>query len=657
MKQGVIYTGRSENDKDSYGSFTKIGMTQNYKTRINGYNTNKGVSGWKYCNIWRPLNCSVNIIEKLFKDVTKRFRPTGQIVHGTEVRYATPEQLAKIFRATMERFKIIYEDVDPDEDGFSTKYTTRRTGKNGNISSLTPCPKPQLYEHQKTAVKSATRIVQDSWSGANTRGRIYHPTASGKTRCQLEILAHSFRNAQRTKALIVVPSLSLITQCYTNLRRFFPHDLELMIVASKNPTRFGDNNVTVNPSVKTIKYVLENIEKDIVVITTYASIERKLLGHGMSFDLALYDEAHHTVTKNASFFTDTLLTIGCRLFFTATPKNTKNRVSMNNERFYGQVLHKLTIREAIELKVLTDFKTVISICNVDADDITHTVASIIAIIGEKHVSKIICYSNTQEYAKTVKAALEDATDYNIHYVDSQTSEVDRERVFDFFRDRKYTGRVDILCNVKVVTEGVDLPLADTVCFTQSKLSKHEIVQTVGRVLRRNVDDKGVDLKPYSYVLIPSAQQDFSTIRAVLKCFIDECVVNVVGLKKGDVTAKINDLIDQIQEATTGKATSSAEFDLKLLEKCLSETVLRVKTSGVSSRTDKMMEFAKKIANKDGTFQVSKIYEQAAEYGYERLGIGGKTPKQTLSRHITEHMTKSLGLFERCKVGTYRIVKV
>ena len=53
-----------------------------------------------------------------------------------------------------------------------------------------------------------------------------------------------------------------------------------------------------------------------------------------------------------------------------------------------------------------------------------------------------------------------------------------------------------MTNARCLTEGVDLPAIDCVCFTDPKRSKVDIVQAAGRALRLA---KG---KKFGYILIP-----------------------------------------------------------------------------------------------------------------------------------------------------------
>ena len=59
----------------------------------------------------------------------------------------------------------------------------------------------------------------------------------------------------------------------------------------------------------------------------------------------------------------------------------------------------------------------------------------------------------------------------------------------------------VLCNVRCLSEGVDVPALDAVLFMSPRNSEVEVVQSVGRVMRsfgRGTDHE----KKYGYIIIP-----------------------------------------------------------------------------------------------------------------------------------------------------------
>ena len=116
-----------------------------------------------------------------------------------------------------------------------------------------------------------------------------------------------------------------------------------------------------------------------VVVATYQSSSQiaQAYHHSRvpSFDLAIADEAHRCAGPANGDFTTILdatrIRAKRRLFMTATPKYFTNRVrreaeeaefevaSMDDEKQFGPVFHRLGFTEAIERKLLSDYRVVI----------------------------------------------------------------------------------------------------------------------------------------------------------------------------------------------------------------------------------------------------------------------------------------------------------
>jgi predicted helicase len=121
-----------------------------------------------------------------------------------------------------------------------------------------------------------------------------------------------------------------------------------------------------------------------VVFSTYHSLDvisRAQHLHGLPpFDLVICDEAHRTT--GASFEGDSgsnfvkihdnaFIKAAKRLYMTATPriygdmakataeKDNTVLYDMNNEAQFGRQLHVITFSEAVQLKLLTDFKVIV----------------------------------------------------------------------------------------------------------------------------------------------------------------------------------------------------------------------------------------------------------------------------------------------------------
>ncbi len=128
--------------------------------------------------------------------------------------------------------------------------------------------------------------------------------------------------------------------------------------------------------------------------------------------------------------------------------------------------------------------------------------------------RVICYCNTIAASKWYAQALMDSkvkerttrtmgdpsTTGAVHaeHLDARHKAFDRLRALD--RLRAVSGDAaasEVLCNVRLFSEGVDVPSLDAVVFLEPRKSQVDVVQAVGRVMRRGGADKKL-----GYVVVP-----------------------------------------------------------------------------------------------------------------------------------------------------------
>ncbi len=83
-------------------------------------------------------------------------------------------------------------------------------------------------------------------------------------------------------------------------------------------------------------------------------------------------------------------------------------------------------------------------------------------------------------------------------LDNSHSALERRQALDWLNDAPKANESRMICNVRLFAEGVDVPALDAVAFLDPKASQIDIVQAVGRVMRKAPDKK------YGYVIVPVA---------------------------------------------------------------------------------------------------------------------------------------------------------
>lgn len=97
---------------------------------------------------------------------------------------------------------------------------------------------------------------------------------------------------------------------------------------------------------------------------------------------------------------------------------------------------------------------------------------------------------------------QEVVDVFAKHIDGSMDANERNELLNWLKsDDTADGECRVLCNVRCLSEGVDVPALDAVLFLSPKNSEVEVVQSVGRVMRSF--HKGMsDEKKYGYIIIP-----------------------------------------------------------------------------------------------------------------------------------------------------------
>ena len=246
-----------------------------------------------------------------------------------------------------------------------------------------------------------------------------------------------------------------------------------------------------------------------------------------------------------------------RLYMTATPRlytdASKQKAqegnailcSMDDPVIYGEEIYRIGFGEAVKKDLLSDYKVLIltikedqipvALQNVikdknneiDTDDISKLIGCINAL-SKRVLETDESFNDDKQlmhtavaFCQKISASKKISDMFNQHkdaYYDSLTQE-ERAKLVGVYSDHidgsmgasvraeKLSWLKDvsqdskdchILCNVKCLSEGVDVPSLDAVMFLSAKNSQVDVVQSVGRVMRKS---RTTD-KKYGYIIIP-----------------------------------------------------------------------------------------------------------------------------------------------------------
>jgi predicted helicase len=266
--------------------------------------------------------------------------------------------------------------------------------------------------------------------------------------------------------------------------------------------------------------------------------------------LAGEDESAFTKVHNNDF-----IKAKKRLYMTATPRlyddNTKIKAaqaeallcSMDDVSLYGEEMYRIGFGEAVEKDLLSDYKVLILTLNendvppavqkmiadreseINTDDASKLIGCINAlskqILGDQGIIKEADPEPMRRavaFCQSIAASKKITTVFNIasegyiaelpdekqglmqkvtsKHIDGTMNATDRNELLGWLKDEPGQNECRILTNVRCLSEGVDVPTLDAVLFLSARNSQVDVVQSVGRVMRKAPNKK------YGYIIIP-----------------------------------------------------------------------------------------------------------------------------------------------------------
>ena len=278
------------------------------------------------------------------------------------------------------------------------------------------------------------------------------------------------------------------------------------------------------------------------------------------FDLIICDEAHRTTgatlagEEESNFVkvhNQDYIQGKKRIYMTATPRIYHETVktkaeevdavlcSMDNSELYGEILHEITFSEAVEAQLLTDYKVVVLAVNeetvsasvqkrlsnehseLDLDDATKIIGCYRALTkldlqddlraDNKPMQRAVAFCKdikssklikdefslvVEEYLNEIDADNDNALHCEVDHVDGTYNAKEREKLIDWLNNVEDSNTCHILSNARCLSEGVDVPALDAIMFMHPRKSQIDVVQSVGRVMRK------AEGKSLGYVILP-----------------------------------------------------------------------------------------------------------------------------------------------------------
>ncbi|MCF7902154.1 MAG: DEAD/DEAH box helicase family protein [Candidatus Marinimicrobia bacterium] len=247
-----------------------------------------------------------------------------------------------------------------------------------------------------------------------------------------------------------------------------------------------------------------------------------------------------------------------RLYMTATPRlysdDAKGKAaqadailcSMDDEKYYGEEIYRIGFGEAVDRDLLSDYKVLILTLSdadippsvqkmiadksteINSDDASRLVGCINAlskqVLGDEGsikstdpepMRRAVAFTQTIKVSKKITGIFNGVTNTYVEalpkskqeqmvsvaskHIDGTMSAPERDEMLSWLKSddtNTESNECRVLTNVRCLSEGVDVPSLDAVMFLSARNSQVDVVQSVGRVMRKSPGKK------YGYIIIP-----------------------------------------------------------------------------------------------------------------------------------------------------------
>ncbi len=306
-------------------------------------------------------------------------------------------------------------------------------------------------------------------------GHVTLPTGIGKTVIFAKFLEAVTKNTQ-VRALVVGPTKIILHQNKWKLGEF--GEIEA-------GSYYGED---------------KDLSKQ-VTVTTYHSLRNGIERGDIKpseFDVVILDEAHRALGEETTVAVEKFPKDSIKIGFTATPE-------FHEEKTVGDLLPRtideMSVREAIESNLLSGLKVYLIPTKKDLSGLERVGKDYKDELLEREVNTVdrnnlivrsykeneifsgkraIAYCAGRQHAKDLTIAFKKAG-ISVAYIDGTLDDMKRGEILRKFHE----GEIVVLCNAKVLVEGLDEPEAEVCINAAPTMSKVVAEQRGGRVLRRS----------------------------------------------------------------------------------------------------------------------------------------------------------------------------
>ena len=405
-----------------------------------------------------------------------------------------------------------------------------------------------LFKHQRDAIQAILKGFS-----TEERGQLRMACGTGKTFTSLK-LAEAYVGTGN-KLLFLTPSLALMNQIISEWKQLCSIPISCFAVCSDSNVAIHNLEYPANTNANDLKNALLKADCNnmIAIFATYHSIDIIHKAELGTFSLIICDEAHRTtgqidnedISCFARIHDNNYIKATKRLYMTATPRiyagTQKNKClffSMDDKTIYGKVFYNYSFEEAVSDNFLSDYK--ISVLIISEDEIQNKLknsplsinhsakliacwkaltaqSSYFAKKDGKILQKLIAFcpviDASQSKGKKPPLGSKQVVQYfniiankysngfnaikcELQHIDGTMNATEKAQKICWLQENSKHNICRILTNVRCLSEGVDIPSLDGIIFLHPRNSIIDIIQALGRVMRKSPGKK------YGHIILP-----------------------------------------------------------------------------------------------------------------------------------------------------------
>jgi len=459
-----------------------------------------------------------------------------------------------------------------------------------SITELAPAAVPPATprEHQVQALDAIER-----WARAGgARGQVIMACGTGKSLVEIWVT----ERLGAARVLVLAPTIPLVRQLAREWPRHAATQRQMLRICSDKASADAEEIMrgdelsgarTTDP--QEIARALGG-SGPLLVLCTYDSspvlAEAMTAAADFSFDLAIADEAHRCAglesSRHKTILDERAIRATRRLFFTATPTvyGTRDKTraanknvrlaSMDDQALFGPVIHHLSFAQAIAKGLLCPYQ--VAVIPIDDDEVHELIKRrrIVTADGGEHsleaaglATQIACARAMRRFAcRRIVAfhpSIAESKRFSEHFTIAVTllaedehpqgpvwsRHVDGDRMPHATRMRllarfqsEQPAEHRLLSNVRLLTEGVDIPGVDAIAFVDTRRGQGSIIQAVGRAVRPAPG------KTVGTIILPVVLRKGESFDAALARSEHRSIVDILGALRShdpDIIKSLDDL--------------------------------------------------------------------------------------------------------------------